>query len=384
MKLTRELKTLLYRYEKGECTREERQLLEQWFRQQRETGHPDFQATDTSQVIHDLRDAGWLGKQEKNRFFIPLAIAAVIVIIAATIIWQTGSRRGGTASQTAVAEKQADITAPQVCKAVLTLSTGTIVELDSIRGEELMRDTGALITKKGEGDIRYQAQELLEKQTAPFNMLLNPKGSRVAMVTLSDGTRVWLNNESSLRYPVSFEGRERRVELTGEAYFEVTHHPSKAFVVNGTEFTTETAGGKFHINHYHDEVTKWLNLFEGSAQVIVSFGHHPSGWIKPGQQAQVNHGTLLQVTASFNAEKVLAWKNGDFVFDNEDLRIVMLQVSRWYDVYPVYRITDATRYTGRISRDQPLSAVLAMLEEKGPVQFRVEGKDVIINASTAK
>lgn len=275
-----------------------------------------------------------------------------------------------------------DITAPESCQAILTLSGGNFRQLDSMQMGETVHDAGVVIQKTAEGELKYRLGNTRTKNPGLTHMLLNPKGSRVAVVTLADGSKVWLNNESSLRYGVDFGSRERLVELTGEAYFEVVHDPNRKFIIKCLEFSMSTDGGRFHINHYQDEVTKWMNMIEGSGLMTVSFGHKPTGRVKAGQQAQANHGTLLNIIDSLNEEKVLAWKNQKFYFTQDDIKSVMLQVARWYDVNPVFRVLSGAKINGDFSRNEPLSAILAELEKQTTLRFEIQGKDVIITSAT--
>jgi ferric-dicitrate binding protein FerR (iron transport regulator) len=213
--------------------------------------------------------------------------------------------------------------------------------------------------------------------------LFNPRGSKVISLTLSDGTKVWLNSESSLRYPASFapSALNREVEITGEAYFEVKHNskqPFKVHLPNG--FVIEDIGTAFNVNAYSDESDIKTTLIEGSVRIANS--DQRSAILKPGQQAILNQAnpkiTQIEVQ-TIDVDPVIAWKTGWFDFDNITLPTIMRQLSRWYDIDVVYESTPTSdTYGGRISKDLPLSNVLHSLEVNG-AKFKIEGKRITVS-----
>jgi ferric-dicitrate binding protein FerR (iron transport regulator) len=204
---------------------------------------------------------------------------------------------------------------------------------------------------------------------------------------LPDGSKVWLNAASSIRYPTTFAGDERKVELTGEAYFEVAKDPKKPFHVKTPTQDIEVLGTHFNVNAYEDEGATKTTLLEGKVRLVS--GEWAAGSRKadmrsvilnPGQQAiaAININAPIHVTDDIDLDQIMAWKNGWFEFDNTDIKTIMRQISRWYDVDIRYETkTNNETYGGRISRNLNLSSILKMLETYG-VHYRLEGKTVSI------
>jgi ferric-dicitrate binding protein FerR (iron transport regulator) len=191
-------------------------------------------------------------------------------------------------------------------------------------------------------------------------------------MTLSDGSKVWLNAGSSVRFPVAFTGNERKVSITGEAYFEVAHDARKPFIVKDINRNAEVQvfGTHFNVNAYDDEPTINVTLLEGSVKVNNTM-------IKPGQQAQVGNG--VKVASNVDFDEVMAWKNGRFQFEGAGIEEVMRQVARWYDVEVIYENKPLNQhFRGGISREVEASKLFKMLEMTEAVHFRIEGKKVYV------
>jgi len=193
-------------------------------------------------------------------------------------------------------------------------------------------------------------------------------------MTLSDGTIVWLNAESSLRFPVAFTGNERKVELTGEAYFEVSHNSKQPFKVMANGETVEDIGTHFNINAYADEPATKTTLLEGAIKVSIAGGAgvRPS----PGQQTALINGHFT--IKAVDPEQTIAWKNDLFDFEHATIPEIMRQASRWYDVDIVYEgsLPDK-KFGGTISRNVSASKFLDILKFSG-VKFRIDGKKIIV------
>ncbi|HKZ67792.1 MAG TPA: FecR domain-containing protein, partial [Chitinophagaceae bacterium] len=189
---------------------------------------------------------------------------------------------------------------------------------------------------------------------------------------------VWLNAASSIHFPVVFDGDERRVDITGEAYFEVAKNKQKPFRVEVNGTIVEVLGTHFNINSYADEASINTTLLEGSVRVIKD---NDQKILSPGQQAQVNTKGELRSVKGVDTGEVVAWKNNFFSFNNTDIKRLMRQLSRWYDVDIVFKAenTEAVTFNGDISRTVNLSTVLKMLELTGEVSFSIEGKKIIVN-----
>jgi len=265
-----------------------------------------------------------------------------------------------------------DVPAPVKSKAVLTLADGRKIELDSIGNGTLAQQGNVQIVKQPDGQITYNgigSEDL-------YNTLNVPRGSKVVTIKLADGTQVWLNSESSLRYPASFTGTERKVEITGEAYFEVAHNKAMPFIVKKDAMEIKVLGTHFNINTYEDEGINKVTLLEGS--IKVSINNHQN-LLKPGQQAQIKDD--IKLISGVDIEEVMAWKNGKFQFgEKADLHLIMRKIARWYDVDVEYEGGEINqRFGGEMPMNSNLSQVLEILKTSG-VKFTIDGKKVIVKS----
>src|ERR1700744_3070042 len=255
--------------------------------------------------------------------------------------------------------------------AILTLSNGQRIILDSAGNGELTRDAGVRVIRKG-GELSYggNTDQIL------YNQVVTPRG-RKWQLTLSDGTKVWLNAASSIRYPISFVGRERIVEVSGETCFEVAPDKNRPFSINiaGKE-KIEVLGTHFDVNAYDDEDAIRTTLLEGSVKVTRG---KSSSLLSPGQQAILSNGTDdIKVINDANIDEVMAWRNGRFIFSDMDLKTIMRQLTRWYDVDVVYEgKVPEIRVGGIMHNDVYLSTVMEFLGENG-VRYKIEGKKITI------
>lgn len=262
-------------------------------------------------------------------------------------------------------------------KAVLTLANGNKIVLNEVKTGEVAQQSGINITKKDNGEVIYQvsASPDLTEETA-MNTITTPNGGQYTVV-LSDGSRIKLNAASSVSFPTSFKGRERVVDLHGEAYFEVAkniQHPFK--VISGLQ-TVEVLGTHFNVEAYADESAIKTTLVEGSVKVVAG-KHHII--IFPGQQASVSRESTGSIaTAQVNLDKEMAWINDVFIFDGDNLKSVMSEISRWYNIKIVYNgaIPDK-KFFGGISRNSKLSEVFKILE-LNQIKLNLKGKTVYVS-----
>lgn len=328
-----------------------------------------------------------------------ISIAAAILVIVAAGFYFFSGKRERTAGEP-VTEKhdmQHDV-APGGNKALLTLADGSTIVLDSTQNGLLAQQGNMIVIKLDNGQLAYKPGVLGQEAGAVgYNTIATPRGGQYHVV-LPDGSGVWLNASSSLRFPASFAANERRVELTGEAYFEIASLPAspggggkgkrpfKVLILpqpggqGGGE--VEVTGTHFNIMAYPNEQSTKTTLLEGSVKVRgrqsgVS-SQEPAVVLKPGQQAQMGN-DKLSVINNVNLDQVIAWKNGLFRFKDTDIKELMRQVERWYDVEVEYQTkrTDQV-YTGIVARSENLSSVLQLLELTGTVHFRVEGKKITV------
>jgi ferric-dicitrate binding protein FerR (iron transport regulator) len=257
-------------------------------------------------------------------------------------------------------------------KATLTLADGTTIMLDNVNDGTVAHQGNAKVVKLG-AKLLYNTSGSQSKEIA-YNTISTPRGGQY-QIELPDGTRVWLNAASSLRFPVAFTGKERRVEIDGEAYFEVAKNKNMPFIAKTRGGEIQVLGTHFNVMAYREEDAVRTTLLEGS--VKFSSGNNVAV-LKPGEQAKLSNEGQLKID-EVDVEPVIAWKNGLFVFNNEDVSTVMRQLSRWYDVDVVYQAKQPKQlFVGEVPRNSKLSDVLKMLEVAGDIRFEIEGKKLIV------
>jgi len=266
-------------------------------------------------------------------------------------------------------------------KAILTLGDGSIIILDDAKNGILANQGGNSVLKAADGEVIYSFlsevnDSLVQDELAPvvYNTIETPKGGKF-QIKLPDGSKVWLNAASSIRFPTAFNGPKRQVELKGEAYFEVSPDKSKIFEVNTRNQVVQVLGTHFNINAYLDEPSVNTTLLEGSVRVS-DLRTNISQLLKPGEQSQLSE--QIDVINLKNTNEAVAWKEGYFQFEEADIKTVMRQIERWYDVSIVYAgDLPNYRFGGEIERNLSLLQVLKVLE-KTKVHFRLEGREVIV------
>ncbi len=259
-------------------------------------------------------------------------------------------------------------------KAVLTLSNGSKIDLNSLKNGAITAQPGTHIVKQG-GQLDYKAVAGNQGSTQiSYNTLATPKGGQYQL-TLADGTKVWLNAASSLKFPTKFSGSERIVELTGEAYFEVAKNEKQPFKVKSNRQVVQDIGTQFDINSYTDEDAVSTTLVEGSVRIYDAKGQTT---IKPGQQYLLRADESGEVKNNIDVDEITAWKNGMFQFNNADIKTIMRQISRWYNIDVEYQgKVPSSTFHGRISRNSNASAVLKILELSG-INFSIERGKIIV------
>jgi ferric-dicitrate binding protein FerR (iron transport regulator) len=316
-----------------------------------------------------------------KRRWITWVAAAAVIIVTGYVLWVTSIRKSEVGGKKYEVAKTHDVPAPANTRAVITLADGSKVYLDSAGNGVLAQQNNVNVVKNEKGEIVYSPNHQITPSPIAYNILFNPRGSKVISLTLSDGTKVWLNAESSLKYPTAFTSNTREVEITGEAYFEVKHNakqPFKVHLPNGS--IVEDIGTSFNINAYPDEESLKTTLIEGSVRVVGGDANKGRAiTLKPGEQSVLSRTSPdHQVTTSPDIDEVMAWKNGVFSFNDADLKTVMRQIARWYDVDVEYQGNVPMKsFKGEIDRNVPASKVLQMLEYAG-VHFKIEGKKVIV------
>jgi ferric-dicitrate binding protein FerR (iron transport regulator) len=256
----------------------------------------------------------------------------------------------------------------------LTLAGGRKIVLNDAATGEIARQSGITITKTDDGQIVYSVAA--EDGQILQNTISTPRGGQYRVI-LPDGTNVLLNAASSLVYPTAFKGVERLVQLNGEAYFEVAKNKNMPFRVKSGGQTVEVLGTHFNINAYEDENSIKTTLVEGAVKVSSSIG---SSLIVPGQQAVLSReGNGAIFRRNVNIDKEIAWKDGMFSFENDDVKSVMRSIARWYNVDVSYKgdLSDIV-FSGEIFRTAKLSEVFEILKLNN-VQLDVQGKTIIVS-----
>jgi ferric-dicitrate binding protein FerR (iron transport regulator) len=263
-------------------------------------------------------------------------------------------------------------------KAVLTLSDGSTITLDSAANGVLAQQGNASVVKTSSGEIRYDAKGAATTSVM-MNTMTTPRGGQYQL-TLPDGSRVWLNAASSITYPAFFVGNERKVKITGEAYLEVAHNRAKPFIVDiDGKSTVQVLGTSFNINSYADDGNIKTTLVEGS--VKMSNTSADAVVLKPGQQGvQPSNGKGITVASAVDVAQVLAWKNGIFDFSGKRFESLMNDVERWYDIDVKYEgAVPNFKVTGQMDRGVKLSGVLRFMEGFG-LQVQLEGRTLIVKS----
>jgi transmembrane sensor len=292
--------------------------------------------------------------------------AAAAVLVASFFIWRTNMDQPVQSSAAPVE------ILPGGTKATLTLASGKIISLDAVANGDIAAEGDVQVIKM-DGKLQYNGAN--DNAEITYNTIQTPRGGKYQLV-LSDGTVVWLNAASSLRFPVTFNTRERLVDLKGEAYFEVKkgERPFRVSLQNGSQI--EVKGTAFNVNAYQDEDMLRTTLLEGKINFIML---GKTRTLFPGQQIRVrNEQPEMQVIEDVDVEQEIAWKNDLFIFKGMDVKSIMREISRWYDIDVMYRgKLNPETFSGIVSRKSNLSQVLKIMEEGG-VRFAIEGRTIVV------
>jgi transmembrane sensor len=296
--------------------------------------------------------------------------AAAVLVLALAAGWWWEAHLNNEVHPVVANVAQTDLK-PGGNHAVLTLGDGKSIILDSAKNGTVAMQGTARVKKLENGKLQYEVED---KRTAPsqYNTLSTPRGGQYQL-TLPDGTIVWLDAASSITYPTAFSGGERRVKITGEAYFDVAHDPARPFQVKVNGRLIEALGTRFNINAYNDEPAIQTTLLDGIVRVSAD---NQVQLLQPGQQAQITAAGIRLIAAA-DTDAAVGWTRGDFVFNNTPLPEVMRQLGRWYNVDVRYDTSaDAKVLTALISRNRPASAVLNALIVTG-FKFNIIGTQTI-------
>jgi len=370
-------------YEKflsGECTPEEKKLLDEYF------DEFDFLDIPWNQEIGDdaevekrifskITSEVGRGKVKRLVKLKWIAAAASVLLFTFGAGWYVMYRNNQQQATVQNSITKNDIL-PGGNKAMLKLANGQTIVLDNAKNGILATQGNTVVNKTKNGQLVYSAGPRSAVQQTAYNTISTPRGGEYQVI-LPDGTKVLLNAASSLTYPTVFTGRERKVTLTGEGYFEVAHNAAKPFKVSSNGQMVEVLGTHFNINAYSDEPAVKTTLLEGS--VRISRGGRMAV-LKPGQQSRVAGNDPEINVAEVDARRVVAWKNGLFILDGDDIQHIMRLVSRWYDVDVAYRGTvPDDLFGGSVSRFSNVSELLNILQLTGKVHFKITGRKIIVS-----
>lgn len=303
-------------------------------------------------------------QRRKRRFLINMArVAAVALPFVIALVLYVGLNRE---EEQMVRPSLASNILPGTSKAVLTLANGQMIPLGKEATDSTIITDGTQISASGSG-VTYASG--VESESVVYNKLEIPRGGEFCL-TLSDGTRVWLNSETSIQYPVAFGAKERRVFVQGEAYFEVAKDAKKPFTVQFMSSSVTVLGTSFNIRAYPEEKRSQTTLAEGSVRI---YSPGSSMLLKPGEQAEVSALSGEMVKQEVEVKNFTSWKDGRFVFEQQPLEDIMRTLERWYDIRVIFKDEGAKRISlsGNMKRYGDFSQVMKMLQMTGDVRFEL-------------
>ena len=366
------LATIIIRVKLGNVTEEERSELLDWLDESEENrrtykriirgeaigeriaGEERIgKETDYEKIrISVVRSLVGRRRSRRMRLWGSVAAAACICAVAVTVLWELSGVRAVPEAMPLAGQQT------ETAKVKLILHSGEQIALEQKQDEH--------------GQLIYESKNNLATEEL-FNKVVTAIGGEYALI-LSDGTRVWLNADSELEYPVEFVKKERIVKLSGEAYFEVAPNPEQPFIVEAGGIQTRVLGTSFNIQAYRNEKSVYTTLLTGSIRVAVADGGD-AVVLTPGREAIWEKGSGAIQVEAVNAEDAIAWRYGNFIFEEEDIEVVMRMLSRWYEVEFVFDGGRKEKHTfsGRMSKDESLDTVLETIELAGGPEFRREG-----------
>jgi transmembrane sensor len=354
---------LLKRYANGQCTPAEQLLIESWHNDLAAKAADPLPLQDYEQVQQRI----WSRVNKKRPVYYWRAAAAVTLLLSTSTAYLFLNRQQKPAITSAAGKK--DIL-PGTNKAILTLSNGKQINLDDAAQGAIASQGGINITKNRNGQIVYHVTASPLESNA-YNTISTPNGGQYQII-LPDGSKVYLNAASSLKYPVRFTSNERKVTLTGEGYFEVAKNVQQPFIVATTSQTVKVLGTHFNVSCYPQEPVT-TTLAEGKIEISQSASPQKTT-LQPGDQSIVSPQGIE--VHQVNPDDAIAWKDGLFIFRGTKLSEVFRQLARWYDVDVDYATIPDLHFEGEIPRNMSLLKVLTAIEKISHVQFTLEGKKI--------
>jgi transmembrane sensor len=384
---------LIEKYNAGTATTEEKLVVNEWYK--------SFDDTAVELVVNDKNAKEQLNERMRMRLLdtienedriietkprhkwqIPAAAAVLLIFAITYLVTNRTTTKNVIVRNISPKPILKNDVAPGGNKAILTLADGSSIVLDSASNGTLGQQGNIKIIKLDNGLLAYSVngKQLTENDEAFYNTISTPRGGQY-QITLADGTMVWLNAASSIRFPVLFTGTQRKVEITGEVYFEVAKNKTMPFKVKATSSEIEVLGTHFNVNAYEDEATTKTTLLEGSIKVsTTSFVSNTQTikFLQPGQQASSSNDGKINILSNADLEETMAWKNGRFQFKSADLKLMLRQIARWYDVDVEYRGNVDLHFTGQLTRNENVSKVFEKLALTNEVHFKIEGRRIIV------
>ena len=394
MKHPENILALIEKYFSGTITPAERDNVNQWYHSfnDDEIEVELYDNENEEQLFEKIRsrlletihhDEGQQKNVRSNRKWrISAAAAIAVLILLSTAYWMFSSKPSKQEITTTLPEtKSENDIAPGGNRAVLTLADGSPVILDSVSNGIIGHQGNTKVQKLNNGLLVYvvNGRQVSENDEAFYNKITTPRGGQY-QVTFTDGSKVWLNAASSIRFPVVFTGKYRKVEITGEAYFEVAKNKTMPFKVKANNSEIEVLGTHFNISAYNDEAEIKTTLLEGKVKVSALYSDNKSpAVLKPGEQAAINKEGEINIKNNADTEEAMAWMNGYFQFKSADLKTILRQIARWYDVDIEYKGNTNMLFTGQLTRNENVSKVLSKLALTGEVHFKIDGKKIIVS-----
>lgn len=367
---------LLKKYKEGNCSPEELAMLETWY-----LNYEDESSDLDLAGLKAAKSAVWARlpihtPQPKELKLWPAiaAAASIVLVIGLSVLFIKNQRASNAIAR--LKQEEASIR-PGGPKAMLTLADGSKISLDEAANGKLASQAGITITKTKDGQLVYtmSPSNAATSTVRTYNTISTPKGGQY-QINLPDGTKVWLNAASSLKYPIAFGDQERKVELTGEGYFEVSPDKERPFKVNTARQMVSVLGTHFNISSYEEDGFVKTTLLEGKVKVQLN-DLDVSAVLSPGEQSVLKERTFN--VQKVDVEEAIAWKNNTFVFHNEELGDIMREISRWYDVEVICPDEMAkVTFSGTISRSKNIKQTLRTMVLTGTVHFKFEGRRITV------
>ena len=309
-------------------------------------------------------------KKVYNKNWLPIA-ASVIILLGLFFIYKYTVTNKPITNELVMANTSA--LKPGGNFARLTLANGKIIDLSAAKIGAIALDSGAHVNKTGDGVLQY-GNFSNSSNTAAIHTLSTPAGGQY-QITLADGTKVWLNAATVLKFPAAFTGKEREVTVVGEAYFEVAKNLQMPFkVLLADNATVEVTGTHFNINNYENETTQEVTLLEGGVTVSTNKSITK---LEPGTQALITKEETKKLNLA-DAEEITGWKEGLFVFHDAPIESIMMQIERWYNAKIIYKTKSKQLFNASILRKEPLTKVLKLLELNGYVHFEIKNETIYV------